>query len=117
MSDQIYWILQVAIHPGKLDDFRSVANDLIAKTQSEQGTLGYQWNLSDDKTICHIYERYQDADALLTHVQSFGAFAKRFMEACHPTRFYVYGPANDAVKDALDDLHPVYFSELGGFSR
>jgi quinol monooxygenase YgiN len=117
MSEQIYWILQVAIHPGKLDDFRAVARDLIAKTQSEPGTLGYQWNLSEDKTICHIYERYQNAEALLTHVKSFGDFATRFMEACYPTRFHVYGPANEAVKAALADFHPIYFSELGGFSR
>jgi len=117
MSGQIYWLLEVAIHPGKLDAFRSVANDLIAKTKSEPGTLGYQWNLSEDETVCHIYERYQNAEAVLTHVESFGAFAKRFMEACHPTRFHVYGPVNDAVKEALGDLQPVYFSELGGFSR
>ena len=117
MSKEIYWILEVAIHPGKLNDFRAVANDLIAKTKKEPGTLGYQWNLSPDKTVCHIYERYQNADALLTHVKSFGAFAKRFMEACHPTRFDVYGPVNKAVKAALDDLHPHYFSELGGFNR
>jgi quinol monooxygenase YgiN len=117
MSEQIYWLLEVAIHPGKLEDFRTVANDLIAKTESEPGTLGYEWNLSEDHTTCHIYERYWNAEALLTHVQSFGAFATRFMAACHPTRFHVYGPANDAVKAALADLNPVYFSDLGGFSR
>jgi len=117
MSENIYWILQVAIHPGKLDDFRSVARDLIAKTQSEPGTLGYEWNLSEDETICHIYERYQNAEALLAHVHSFGAFATRFMQACYPTRFHVYGPATDEVKAALADLGPVYFSPLGGFSR
>jgi quinol monooxygenase YgiN len=117
MSENISWILQVAIHPGKLDDFRSVAKDLIAKTESEPGTLGYEWNLSEDGTICHIFERYQNADALVTHVESFGAFAKRFMEACHPTRFHVYGTPNEAVKAALADLNPVYFSPLGGFSR
>jgi quinol monooxygenase YgiN len=117
MSDQISWILQVAIHPGKLDDFRSVAKDLIAKTQSEPGTLDYEWNLSEDGTICHIFERYENAGALVTHVESFGAFAKRFMEACHPTRFHVYGTPNEAVKAALADLNPIYFTPLGGFSR
>ncbi len=117
MSDQIYWILQVAVHPGKLEDFKSVANELIAKTQLEAGTLGYEWNLSEDETVCHIYERYKDAAALLAHVQSFGAFAKRFMEACHPTHFYVYGTPTDAVEEALADLHPIYFTPLGGFSR
>lgn len=117
MSENISWILQVAIHPGKLDDFQGVARDLIAKTQSEAGTLGYEWNLSEDKTVCHIYERYADADALLAHVQSFGAFAKRFMEACHPTRFHVYGTPTEAVKTALADLGPVYFSPIGGIKR
>jgi len=117
MSEHIYWILQVAIHPGKLEDFRLVARDLTAKTQSEPGTLGYEWNLSEDETICHIYERYQNAEALLTHVHSFGVFAARFMQACHPTRFHVYGPVTDEVKNALTDLGPVYFSPLGGFSR
>jgi quinol monooxygenase YgiN len=117
MSNQISWILQVAIHPGKLEDFRSVAKDLIAKTESESGTLDYEWNLSEDGTICHIFERYQNADALVTHVESFGAFAKRFLEACHPTRFHVYGTPTDEVKAALADLGPVYFSPLGGFSR
>ena len=117
MSNQIYWLLEVAIKPEKLDAIRSVALDLIAKTESEPGTLAYQWNLSEDETVCHIYERYQNADAVLTHVQSFGTFAARFMEASNPTRFHVYGPVNDAVKEALADLQPVYFSDLGGFSR
>lgn len=117
MSESISWILQVAIHPGKLDDFRSVARDLIEKTQLEPGTLAYEWSLSEDLTICHIFERYENADALVKHVQSFGAFAQRFMAACHPTRFHVYGTPDDSVKAALADLHPVYFSPLGGFSR
>jgi quinol monooxygenase YgiN len=117
MNENISWILQVAIHPGKLEAFRSVSNDLIAKTQSEPGTLGYEWNLSEDQTVCHIYERYKDSEAVLTHVHSFGAFAKRFMEACHPTRFHVYGTPTDAAKAALTDLNPVYFAPLGGFSR
>jgi quinol monooxygenase YgiN len=117
MSDQISWSLQVAIHPGKLEDFRALAKELIATTESEAGTLAYEWNLSEDGTICHIYERYQNNEALLTHVQSFGAFAERFMADCYPTRFHVYGAPNDEVKAALADFRPVYFTPLGGFSR
>ena len=86
-------------------------------TQSEPGTLDYEWNLSEDETVCHIFERYKNVEAVLTHVRSFGLFAERFMQSCRPTRFHVYGPANDEVKAALADLHPVYFSPLGGFSR
>ena len=117
MSENISWILQVAIYPGKLDDFRALAGDLILATQSEPGTLTYEWNLSDDSTICHIYERYQNAEALLNHLHSFGPYAERFMQCCCPTRFHVYGTPTDAVKGALADFNPVYFLPMGGFSR
>jgi quinol monooxygenase YgiN len=117
MGGEISWILEVAILPGQLKNFRAVARDLIAVTQSEPGTRAYEWNLSDDKTVCHIFERYQNSDALVAHVQSFGSFAQRFMQACRPTRFDVYGSPNEEAKAALADFHPVYFSPLGGFSR
>jgi quinol monooxygenase YgiN len=117
MSDSIYWILEVAIHPGKLTDFKAVARDLIAATQSEAGTLGYEWHLSADETVCHIYERYANSDVVLVHVQSFGNFAPRFIEACRPTRFDIYGKPSAAVKEALADFNPAYFSALGAISR
>jgi len=117
MSNQIHWLLEVAIQPGQLANFRAVAKDLIAATQSEPGTLNYEWNLNADETTCHIYERYQDSAAVLTHVTSFGRFAERFMQACRPTRFYVYGTPTDEVKAALTDFGPTYFTSLGGFSR
>jgi quinol monooxygenase YgiN len=117
MSTQIYWLLEVAINPGKLEAFRSVANDLIAATEKEPGTLGYQWNLNEDETVCHIYERYQDSAAMLVHVQSFGKYAARFMQACRPTRFDFYGNPSEEAKAALTDLHPTFFKPLGGFNR
>ena len=117
MSQEIYWVLEVAILPGQLDHFRAVASDLIAATESEPDTLNYEWNLSADGTICHIYERYRNSDATVAHVQSFGLFAERFMKACRPTRFDVYGVPDEAVKAALADFGPAYYSRLGGFSR
>ena len=117
MSEQISWLLEVSIRPGKLDDFRAVARDLIANTQPEPGTLDYEWNLSPARTTCHIFERYQDSAAMLKHVEGFGNFAARFLASCQPTRFSVYGQPNAEAKAALADLGPVFFTELGGFSR
>jgi len=117
MSDQIYWILEVAILPGQLENFRAVARDLIANTEPEPGTLGYEWALSDDGTVCHIYERYQNSDAVVAHVKGFGAYAERFIQACRPTRFHIYGSPSAEVKAMLADFSPVYFPLLGGFSR
>ena len=117
MSEEIYWVLEVAILPDQLENFRAVARDLIASTEPEPGTLNYEWTLSADETACHIYERYQNSDALVAHVRGFGSFAERFLQACRPTRFQVYGLPNEEAKAALADFHPVYFSPLGGFSR
>jgi quinol monooxygenase YgiN len=117
MSEEIYWLLEVEILPGELENFKTVARDLIASTKPEPGTLGYEWALSDDGTVCHIYERYRNSAALVAHVHSFGSCAERFLQACRPTRFHVYGTPNEDAKAALADFHPVYFSPLGGFSR
>jgi len=117
MSTQISWLLVVAIQPGQLDLFRAVARDLIASTQNESGTLAYEWNLSEDNSVCQIYERYRDSTAMITHVTNFGKFAERFIAACRPVRFDVYGPISAEAKALIKDFGPVYYSHLGGFSR
>jgi quinol monooxygenase YgiN len=117
MSAQISWLLEVEILPGKLEDFSAVARDLIANTQPEPGTLDYEWHLSPEEKTAHIFERYADSAAMIKHVEGFGNFAARFLAACRPTRFSVYGPISAEAKAMLADLDPVYFSELGGFSR
>ena len=117
MSTHISWLLEVAILPGQLENFKAVARDLIAVTEKEKGTLAYEWNLSADETSCDIYERYYDSEAMITHVNSFGNFAERFLKACRPTSFHVYGAPNEAAKAQLNDLHPLYFTHLDGFNR
>lgn len=117
MSDSFYFVLEVSILPGQLANFRAVAKDLIAATQLEPGALNYEWNLSHDETSCHIYERYRDSAAFVVHGQTFGKFAERFLQACHPVRTDVYGSPNEEVKVALTDLQPTFYAPLGGFSR
>jgi quinol monooxygenase YgiN len=117
MSNHVSWLLEVAILPGKLDDFRAVARDLIASTEPEPGTFDYEWNLNTDNTVCHIFERYRDSEAMIKHVEGFHRFAERFLKSCRPTRFDVYGNPSEAAKAMLADLNPTYFNTLGGFSR
>jgi quinol monooxygenase YgiN len=117
MSEEISWLLEVAILPGQLDNFRAVSSDLVASSQPEPGTRIYEWFLSADGTIGHIYERYQNSAAVVAHTKSFGPFAERFMQSCRPTHFHVYGSPNEDAKKAIADLGPVYLSLMGGFSR
>ena len=73
---------------------------------------------SGDGKRCHIFERYVDSAAVLTHLGTFGErFAGRFLELLKPARFVVYGSPSAAVRDALAGFSPVYMQPLGGFSR
>jgi hypothetical protein len=43
--------------------------EMVANTntkQNEPDTIGYEWTINDDKTQCHIHERYAEA-AQLSH--------------------------------------------------
>lgn len=44
-----------------------------ATRRNEVGTLNYEWAISNDQKVCHIYERYQDSVAVMIHLKSFAA--------------------------------------------
>ncbi len=118
MSGAVSWMLEVAVKPGELENFRALMSEMVDTTRREEGTLAYDWSISDDGSECHIYERYADSDAVMIHLASFGKnFADRFLAAVDPTRLVVYGGPNEAVKEGLSGFAPVYLEPFGGFFR
>lgn len=119
MNEHVYWILELKIKPGELDNFKVLMMEMIEATQAnEPGTLNYEWTINENNTSCHIYERYIDSTATMVHLGNFGAnFADRFMTCLEPTRFYVYGQPNDEVKEALSGFGAVFMAPIGGFTR
>ena len=119
MTENVILAVEFAIIPGRFEDFKTLAAEIIEATQhNEPGTLNYEWAISDDRQVCHVYERYRDSAAVMTHLESFGAnFAVRLMEAVTPARLVVYGTPSAQVKDGLAGLGPVYMAPLGGFRR
>jgi quinol monooxygenase YgiN len=116
---EISWVFELAINPGRFEDFKTLMADMVAATQkNEVGTLNYEWTISDDHQVCHVYERYRDSAAVMTHPEWFGAnFAVRLMEAVTPSRLVVYGTPSPQVKEGLAGLGPLYMAPLGGFRR
>jgi hypothetical protein len=85
----------------------------MATMDEEPGTLDCEYYLNADKTVCHIHERYRDSAGLITHAENFGSvFSERFMQACNPTRFNVYGTPNEAAKAVLAQYDPTYFTKI-----
>jgi quinol monooxygenase YgiN len=118
MSENVSWLLELAVKPGQLDGFRELMTEMVESTRGEPGTLVYEWSISDDEGTVHIHERYADSAATLAHMATFGErFAPRFLAAVEPTRWVVYGTPSDEVRQALDGLGAGYMAPFGGFAR
>jgi quinol monooxygenase YgiN len=119
MSDTVSWILEMAIKPGQLDNWKALMEEMVEATQSTQpDTTIYEWFYSGDGSTCHIYERYTDSAATMVHLKAFGEnFAERCLAAADPTCFTVYGNPNAEVRGALSGFGAVFMEQLGGYAR
>jgi quinol monooxygenase YgiN len=84
MNTEVSWVFEAAVKPAALGDFRALAREISADNQSaEPGQLSFEWFI--DGTDVHIYERYQDSVAGLSHVQPFVEnFAACFLACAFP---------------------------------
>ena len=119
MNSNVYWILELEVQTGREYDFRVLMEEMVGATQvNETGALNYEWSTSVGGKLCHIYERYVDSAAVMTHLKTFDErFAERFLEVLKPVRFVVYGSPSQTVKDALAPYNPIYMQTASGFRR
>jgi quinol monooxygenase YgiN len=119
MSEQVYWIVDAVIKDGETEAFKALMAEMVAATEAnEPDTLNYEWTIAADGSRCHIFERYANSAAVVTHLKWFGAeCAERFMALAKPEGFTVYGNPDATAKKMLDGVGAVYFTPIGGFSR
>ena len=118
MNENIYWVIELAVTPGRFEDLKTLAAELLEANRNKVGFLTQEVAISDDRQVCHIYERFQDSAAITAHMESFGPkFAKRFFEILKPTRIVIYGAPSAEVRNALAEFNPVYMAPLGGFGK
>ncbi|NKB50145.1 MAG: antibiotic biosynthesis monooxygenase [Alphaproteobacteria bacterium] len=119
MSDTVSWVLEMAIKPGELDNFKALMDEMVEDVQASQpNTTIYEWFYSEDGSACHIYERYSDSAAAMIHLQSFGEnYAERFLGAADPTRLVVYGDPSEDVRSVVGGFGAVVMEQLGGYAR
>jgi quinol monooxygenase YgiN len=119
MSEAVHWIVEFDVKDGRLEELKSVMNDMVAATKAnEPGAKGYEWFISGDGKRLHIYERYADSAAVVTHLKTFGeTFAGRLLATVDATRLVVYGKPNSEARAMLDGFRAAYMEKIGGFSR
>ena len=80
MEGHVAWIIELGVKDGQLDTFRELMEEMCDGTGAEPQTLAYEWYISDDGGAVHIFEKYADSDAMITHVNGFlEKWARRFM--------------------------------------
>ena len=118
MSDVVSWVAEFSIKTGQLDNFKALVEEMVKSTRNEPNTLAYEWFLSEDNNTCHVYERYADSAATMSHLGTFGEkFAERLLGSVDVLGFTTYGAPNDDVKGVLGGFGAVYMGQLDGFAR
>jgi quinol monooxygenase YgiN len=118
VENHVSWVIELAVKDGALDTFKDLMEEMVAGTSQEPESLGYEWYISDDGGTVHIFEKYADSEAMITHVSGFlEKWAGRFLECVDPTRFVVYGDPSAAAREMLAGFGPIYLGPWGGFSR
>jgi quinol monooxygenase YgiN len=119
MADKVHWLLEVTVKDHQLQNLKDLIVEMADRAHAnEPGTLDYMWMVSEDGSTAHVYERYKDSEAALTHLASFDQhFAQRLLTMVDPIRFTVYGSPSEALRQALAGFNPVYLPQVGGFDR
>lgn len=116
MGEQVSWLVELAVKPGQLNNFRALTGEMVESTRGEPGVLSYERFVSDDGKVIHVYERYADSAAALAHLRTFSQkFAARFLSMVERTRFTVFGAPSDELRGVLDGFGAIYLKPFGDF--
>ncbi|MEO7360959.1 MAG: antibiotic biosynthesis monooxygenase [Gemmatimonadaceae bacterium] len=118
-SAHVSWMFELTINDGRDADFRVMAAEMAEATlQNEPGTLDYEWYVSESGRDLHLFERYENAEAALIHMGTFGArFAARFFDILTPTRITLLGAVDERISGGMKELAPQVLRRSAGFSR
>lgn len=105
------------IHAGRLAEFKAVSARCVEQTRPESGCLYYGFSFDGDNAHCR--EGYENAEALLAHVQNIGPLLGELLQLADLTRVEIHGPEQELAKirDALSDIKAQYFTLEQGFRR
>jgi len=115
-SQRIHFVLDLAIHEGKFDDFAATMKTMTAGTAREAGALEYEWYLSSDNKNCRLVETYADVEAMKTHMASsvVHELVPKLFQLAKMSRFEVYGAPDDQSAARLTSIGAQIYNHWHG---
>lgn len=105
------------IHEGKVEEFKALAERMVAATSEEPGCLYYGFTFDGDQAFCR--EGYADAEGLLAHIDHVGPLLQEALGIAELTKMEIHGPADeiDKTREPLAELGPQFYVLECGFRR
>ena len=116
MFNHIGWIVEAKIADGKRDAFKAIVEEIVAETRREEGTLTYQYFVSDDGDVL-VVERFADVASAHIHIDNWEAFAERWLAAAPAMRMVHLGSLPDELRERHAALAPKHLKPFDGFAR
>jgi quinol monooxygenase YgiN len=115
----VHLLVETTIYEGRFDAFEGIAQEMVAVSRTEPGTLAYDWYLSSDRRRCRLTETYADANALLAHFKGRAVqqLVPRLLEHSRLERFEVYGDPGAEATAMLAGFGAEIFQSWHSLSR
>jgi len=118
--EAVHYLVEFSVKPGKLEDFKEIANWFIEKCEAEEpGTMGYRWYLGEDGTKCYLHETFNDSAGLVNHASGPRVQGRigDLLETGDITRFEAFGNPDAAAAEVLAGFGAVTYPYFNGFAR
>ncbi len=97
------------VNEGQLDAFKALGPRFVERTRNEPGCVHYAFSFNGQAAHCR--EGYDDAAAVLAHLDNVGALLQEALKIAAIERLEVHGPAAelDKLRGPLAGLNPQWF--------
>jgi hypothetical protein len=105
------------VQDSQLAAFKALGPQFVAKTRTEPGCVHYAFSFSGNTAHCR--EGYENADAVLAHLQNVGALLGEALKIARIVRLEVHAPAAEVEKlrGPMASLNPGFFILEEGIRR
>ena len=111
--------VNMTVSDANLVAFKSLAQSMTEGSQSEPGTLGYEWFASNDGKRFRLVETYTDAAAVAAHFM--GSVVQKYVPQlaalCKVDGFEIYGDPGPKVAAMASAFGATIFSYMLGINR
>lgn len=111
--------VNVLVNEGQMDEFESIAQIMTAGSNSEPGTLGYEWFAGGDGRHFRLVEAYADASAVEAHFMGpvIQQLAPQLAAVSKTESIEFYGDPGPKVREMASGMGAVVFQYWIGMDR